>query len=479
MSTYEQWQESNNRYLSAALADLRAHLERMADDGTARAGTRPIATPAAVAPQKKSWRSGIFKPRSEPALPVATPDTAAYDAKTPAPPASSEPAHESNEAADMPALVLLARRLGLSNFERQLLLLCAAVEFDTGIGPLCARAQHDASRPFPTFALAMSAFEDAAWDAMSPERPLRYWRLIEINQPGAQPLIGSALKADERIVNYLKGANYLDDRLAPMLEAVGSTDQALPPSQGRIVAAISNHLQFDPGSRPIPLVQLLGRDGASKLAIAQSVAAALGLNLYRINADTLPATLADQETFLRLWQRETALLRLALHVDAVEIDRTSPQGATVQRVLNRIGGVCLRPCTSRGPVWFAQRCQSMSPSRRRASRRRHGPKRLAPTPRNTHAGRPRISISTLPRSAHRCRRAGRDARRSQPASRGTVALQPRPRARRSTSSPSASRARPAGTSSSCRQLKRYCCVRLSTKSSTAAWFTTTGAFVIA
>jgi hypothetical protein len=340
MSTYEQWQESNNRYLSTALAELRARLERMADDNTAREGTTPVAAPTAVAPQKKSWRSGIFKARSQPATFAASRDTAMQGTTTPALPASSEPPTESTESADVPALVLLARRLGLSDFEQQLLLLCAAVEFDTRIGPLCARAQHDASRPFPTFALAMSAFDDAAWDAMSPERPLRYWRLIEINQPGTQSLIGSALKADERIVNYLKGANYLDDRLAPMLDAVGPTDQSLPPSQAQVVAAIANHLQLDAGSRAIPLVQLLGRDGASKLAIAQNAAAALGLNLYRINAETLPATLPDQETFLRLWQRETALLRLALYVDAADIDRASPQGASVLRMLGRIGGVC-------------------------------------------------------------------------------------------------------------------------------------------
>ena len=53
--------------------------------------------------------------------------------------------------------------------------------------------------------------------SLSPERPLRYWRLIEINQPGAQPLVSAALRADERVVNYVKGLNYLDDRLMPLL----------------------------------------------------------------------------------------------------------------------------------------------------------------------------------------------------------------------------------------------------------------------
>ena len=63
---------------------------------------------------------------------------------------------------------------------------------------------------------------------------LRYWRLIEINQPGAQPLTASALRADERIVNYLKGLNTLDDRLTTFIspiEAALPSDMALPASQ--------------------------------------------------------------------------------------------------------------------------------------------------------------------------------------------------------------------------------------------------------
>ena len=46
------------------------------------------------------------------------------------------------------------------------------MELDTGVPGLCARAQHDPELAFPTFALAMTVFDNAAWDAMSPERPL-------------------------------------------------------------------------------------------------------------------------------------------------------------------------------------------------------------------------------------------------------------------------------------------------------------------
>ena len=80
----------------------------------------------------------------------------------------------------LPALPILAERFGLSRFEQNVLLLCIAMELDTRIASLCARAQGDSARRYPTFSLAMALFDDASWEALSPERPLRYWRLLEI-----------------------------------------------------------------------------------------------------------------------------------------------------------------------------------------------------------------------------------------------------------------------------------------------------------
>jgi len=56
--------------------------------------------------------------------------------------------------------------------------------------------------------------------ALSPHRPLRYWRLIEIHSPGSQSLTTSRCGADERIVNYIKASTISDDRLTSYLHAV-------------------------------------------------------------------------------------------------------------------------------------------------------------------------------------------------------------------------------------------------------------------
>jgi hypothetical protein len=123
-----------------------------------------------------------------------------------------------------PALVILGQRFGLSDFEQSTLLLCAAMELDTRIAALCGQAQDNPSRAYPTFALALTLFDNPAWDALSAEGQLRKWRLIEISQAGNTPLTMSALRADERVVNYLKGLNQLDDRLTPMLAPFDVSD---------------------------------------------------------------------------------------------------------------------------------------------------------------------------------------------------------------------------------------------------------------
>ena len=57
-----------------------------------------------------------------------------------------------------------------------------AVELDPAAGDLCALAQRDERKPWPTFALALGLFADRSWEVLAPEGPLRRWRLIEITQ---------------------------------------------------------------------------------------------------------------------------------------------------------------------------------------------------------------------------------------------------------------------------------------------------------
>ncbi len=303
MNTLDDWQARNAEYLAAALAWLRLKLE----SAVRRAHGAPAPADEAARLQAAHQRL----------------DTAS----------ASEP---------VPALQLLARRLGLSAFERDLLLLCVAMELDTRTATLCAGAQEE-PRPYPTYALALSLFDEPAWEALSPERPLRYWRLIEINQPAAQPLTSSALRADERIVSFIKGLNYLDDRLAPLTNPVpGATLDSLPGSQRAIARQVMVAMQAT--SQLTDPIVLVGRDRDSKRQLASAMAGAAGLQLCRLPAEMLPSHAGELETMARLWQRESLLLPIALYLDAHEMDRGasgSPDAPLTRlaRFVTRSGGL--------------------------------------------------------------------------------------------------------------------------------------------
>jgi AAA+ superfamily predicted ATPase len=341
----DEWQEQNGRYLSAGLEWLRLRIER-------HAAAEPVRLPSAPAAARAEPRRRLFRSRGpeQPAriaLPPASP-TSLDDQLEEA--AQAVAAAEAAMAAP-PALVSLAERLGLTRFERELLLLCAAMELDTRLATQCARVQGP-EHPYPTFALAFALFDDPSWDALSPERPLRYWRLLEITQPGAHPLTTSPLRADERIVNYVKGLNYVDDRLAPLLAPLEADDgeSALPRSQQALVDRILARLGTASAAVQAPVVNLLGGDSPSKQAVARRVASALGRQLVRLPVALLPDQVGELETLARLWQRESAMMPVALFLDAHEVavgeERQAPP---LTRFLARSNGVFFLGSTEAWP----------------------------------------------------------------------------------------------------------------------------------
>lgn len=341
MNDLEQWQKNNEEYLAKALEWLRLCLKRQANRGQ-DVGSGSSPSHESAPPSTKRRFLGRRADTSICTVPALPPATEAITDEQVQQAAAAMTNAESLKPP--PALMILSQRFGLSRFEQQVLLLCAAMELDTRIARLCAQVHDNSNQPYPTFALALSLFDEPAWDALSPERPLRYWRLIEINQPGAQPLTTSALRADERIVNYIKGLNYLDDRLAPLLASLQAVENEvpLPPSQQESVEAIARYLQQATSRQYPPVIQLLGVDSPSKQLVAQQAATRLGLVLYRLPVELLPAQASELETFARLWQRESLLLPIALYLDAHEMDGTpSTEGhsAPLHRFLSRSSGL--------------------------------------------------------------------------------------------------------------------------------------------
>jgi len=121
---------------------------------------------------------------------------------------------------------------GLSAFERDLLLLCAAVALDAEVAAHCEAINRQPGHAWATFALASRVLDDAHWSALLPTAPLRYWRLLDIDTPGADSLALARLRVCERALHHLAGLVYLDESLhawlTPCPEAGGlwSTQEA-------------------------------------------------------------------------------------------------------------------------------------------------------------------------------------------------------------------------------------------------------------
>jgi hypothetical protein len=314
----EAWLDRNNAFLGAELADLRRRLKALAPETP---GAPP--PPPSMVGRAARLRLLLQRRRAAADLPLLmSPDASARAAA-----AADQSADGPEEPDAPPALIMLGRRLGLSRFEREILFLCVAAELDTGIGGAFAEAQGDPQRTYPTFALAMILFEDPAWEALSPEAPLRRWRLIEIHQAGTTPLTQAALRADERIVNYVKGLNQLDDRLAGLLAPLDAVPlQSLPASQRSVAERLVRR-----GGEAAARLALLGSDAGAKRRIAAAVAGALGLNPYRLAAEAIPLG-AELEVAAKLWARDGRLLPLALLIETNDAEPAGPGDNVESRV---------------------------------------------------------------------------------------------------------------------------------------------------
>jgi SpoVK/Ycf46/Vps4 family AAA+-type ATPase len=281
-SSSPNWFEANQRYLAGALERLRADLEQ-------RAGGGDMVTPGAPEALQDSVADGL-----------------------PAP----------------PALVTLCKIFHLSSFEREILLLCAGMELDSRFWKLCAAVQDDPAKPFPTFSMALAILPGPHWSALSPVGPLRYWRMIDV-APG-NALTQTPLRLDERILHYLSGTSYLDERLSGYVKPLSATGELVPSHEAQVkqmTAAWSRGV----GTKPLPVIQLCGPETADKHNLAASACARLGMKMHLLPARLIPANPLESESLERLWKREAALSVSALLLECDGLEAEPGQEAITRR----------------------------------------------------------------------------------------------------------------------------------------------------
>lgn len=224
------------------------------------------------------------------------------------------------------AVAAMSRLFGLSPFERDVVVMCAAVELEGAFGDAIANANGDPASRLPTFGLALARLPGAHWSALTPAGPLRHWRLIERSGTG---LTEAVLRIDERVLHFLAGVNQLDERLSGVVEALRPPPR---PSRAAIDAGLGLAAQLTEadGRGPVELVgphDDLRRDA---LAVAGEQ---LGMTMLLLEARRLPVAGPDLAELALLLRRESLLGRSVTVIDAP----AAPDGDRVTGLVEAIG----------------------------------------------------------------------------------------------------------------------------------------------
>jgi AAA+ superfamily predicted ATPase len=215
------------------------------------------------------------------------------------------------EGGDGPAygegsLATVVACFGLTPFERDLLVLCAAMELGPAAAARCAAAS---GREYPTFSLALATLAEPHWSALTPDAPLRRYRLLEVADDGV--LTTARLRIDERVLHFLLGVSQIEPRLHGLVSRTAPPER-LPESQKRLAGKLAAAVSAD------GVAALTGGDLETRRDVTVTAARAAGFATFTLSAADLPADAADRVALARLWEREAVLLPAALLVEVSE-----------------------------------------------------------------------------------------------------------------------------------------------------------------
>ncbi|SHN53042.1 ATPase family associated with various cellular activities (AAA) [Geodermatophilus obscurus] len=193
-----------------------------------------------------------------------------------------------------PAMDVVCTAFGLSPFERDMLLLAAGAQLDSGFRAAVAAA--DPGSGHPSFGMALATLDGAAWEAITPGAPLRYWRLVDL----AGELTTGRLTADEAVVHFLAGVPTLDPRLDGVVQPDDGPVGDPPPEAAAALVALR--------TAGTHAVQLLCPDRAHARATARAIGAVVGSDTVVLDARDIPGDPVEREWLARLVERQTLLL---------------------------------------------------------------------------------------------------------------------------------------------------------------------------
>lgn len=225
----------------------------------------------------------------------------------------------------------------LERFEIDVLLVCLAAELDLRYEKLYAYLQDDVTRKRPTVDLVLNLLLPSPAQHLGARRhflagaALLRSRLVELIDDPALPhptLLSRGLKPDERIVQYLLGADALDARLLPFAELLapgdGPDDLALDDEARRALSALAALIDT-----PVPpLTHLTGPAGVGKQSLAAALCRTRHQPLLVVRVDRLLAEpAAGLAASLALVEREARLQGAAVLYKGIDALQAEAQQA--------------------------------------------------------------------------------------------------------------------------------------------------------
>ncbi|MEL6944273.1 MAG: hypothetical protein AAFO82_16550, partial [Bacteroidota bacterium] len=235
------------------------------------------------------------------------------------------------------ALARLIEQLGLSKFEEKILLLCAGVELKSSFSELIKDLQGDSKSIYPTFYLALAAFEkEKHLDAIAPNASLRDWELLQIKK---NSLLGnSPISIDEHILYYLLGTKTIHHELYSLVNQV-PFKTSLTPSHESIAFSIADLLTKFKDTSQYSYIQLVGQDTTDVLSIIAAIAKGIEYQLYQIAPYAIPNNIKERTHLAKLWEREARLKQYFLVIDCSDLNEGDKN--TLQNILHFVSSVRL------------------------------------------------------------------------------------------------------------------------------------------
>jgi hypothetical protein len=327
------WRTANAEWLGASLRVLRLRLERLAVADRAVGRTRLADWLVAGDPQDEI--SGTARPEVSARLDTLDRRIELERARLAA--WADENIDEARNPARPPALLALSEAAGLSQFETDVLLLAAATSLDGAFAGAFAEVQGDSRLDRPTLNLAMRLYRQGAErilgaDVLLHTRPLRRLNLVNgpADGPDAEPRLLCGLAVDERLSDYLRGVNLVDDRLVAYLAPLMAPDSD-PPADSSSEALASRLL---PDGDRWPTLNVLAPADAGSLQVVAAATRRAGVMACLLDVPRLAELdVATRRRLIGLLGREALLTGLGAIVDATALDAHGAEARVVDELV--------------------------------------------------------------------------------------------------------------------------------------------------